>query len=86
MGIKEGMAETLDKLRKERDQLSVRMQLASMEIRDEWEELEEKWEEFSSRNKHFYKEVEPAAGDIHAALSLLGEELKAGYKKIKDAL
>jgi len=29
---------------------------------------------------------QPALGDIHAALSLLGEELKAGYQKIRDAL
>ena len=86
MGIKEDMTETVEKLRKERDQLSVKMHLASMEVRDEWEELEEKWEELSSNSKHFYKEIEPALGDIHAALSLVGEELKAGYKKIRDAL
>jgi len=86
MDMKEEMAETAEKLRRERDQLSVKIHLASMEVRDEWQELEEKWENFSFRSEQFYKEVEPALGDIHTALSLLGDELKAGYKKIKAAL
>lgn len=86
MGIKEDMAKMAEKLRKEHDELSVQVHLASMEVRDEWQELEKQWEEFSSGSKHFYKEIEPALGDIYAALSLLGEELKTGYKKIRDAL
>ena len=86
MAIKDDMTDMAEKLRRERDQLSVKMHLASMEVRDEWEELEEKWEEFSAGSKRFYKEVEPALGEIHAALVLLGDELKAGYKKIRNAL
>jgi redox-regulated HSP33 family molecular chaperone len=86
MAIKDDMSETVERLRKERDQLRMKVHLANMEVRDEWEELEEKWELFTSKNKHFYKEIEPALGDVRAALSLLGDELKAGYKKIRDAL
>jgi hypothetical protein len=86
MAIKDDMTETFEKLRKEREQLSVKVHLASMEVRDEWEELEEIWEKFSAKNKRFYKEIEPALSDVGAALSLLAEELKAGYQKIRDAL
>ena len=86
MAIKDDMTETLERLRKERDELSVKVHLASMEVRDEWQELEEKWEKFRAKNRQFYKEIEPAVGDVKAVLSLLGEELKAGYKKIREAL
>jgi hypothetical protein len=86
MAIKNDMSETVERLRKERDQLSVKVHLAGMEVRDEWEELEEKWQAFTAKNRHFYKEIEPALGDVRAALSLLAEELKAGYQKIRDAL
>ena len=86
MTIKGDMTETLERLRKERDELSVKVHLASMEVRDEWQELEEKWEKFHAKNRHFYKEIEPAVDDVQAALALLGEELKAGYRKIRDAL
>jgi hypothetical protein len=86
MTIKDDMSETVERLRKERDQLRVKVHLASMEVRDEWEELEEIWEQFTAKNRHFYKEVEPALGDVRAALSQLAEELKAGYQKIRDSL
>ena len=86
MAIKDDMSETVERLRKERDQLSVKVHLAGMEVRDEWEELEEKWQAFTAKNRHLYKEIEPALGDVRAALSLLAEELKAGYQKIRDAL
>ena len=42
MGIKEDINELADRLRRERDQLSVKIHLANMEVRDEWQDLEEK--------------------------------------------
>ena len=86
MTTESDFAKMAEILRKERDELGVKVHLAGMEVRDEWQELEEKWEQFSSNSKNFYKEVEPALGNIQAALNLLGEELKAGYKKIRDSL
>ena len=86
MTIKNDISETLEGLRREREQLSLKVHLAGMEVRDEWQELEEKWEAFTSKNRNLYREVEPALDDISASLSLLAEELKAGYKKIRDAL
>jgi hypothetical protein len=86
VNIKDELKDTTEKLRKQREELSVKMHLASMEVRDEWEEVEEKWEEFTARSKQFYKEVEPSLGEIRTALSLLGSELEAGYEKIKSAL
>ncbi|MBK6510682.1 MAG: hypothetical protein IPG06_15345 [Haliea sp.] len=86
MNVKDELQDTTEKLRKQREELSVKMHLASMEVRDEWEEIEEKWEEFTAKSKQFYKEVEPSLGEIRTALSLLGSELEAGYQKIKSAL
>ena len=84
MNVKDELQDTTEKLRKQREELSVKMHLASMEVRDEWEEVEEKWEEFTAKSKQFYKEVEPSLGEIRTALSLLGSELEAGYQKIKS--
>ena len=36
-------------LKKMRDELSLRMHLASMEAKDEWDELEGKWRRFNSQ-------------------------------------
>ena len=68
-------------LKKLRDELSLRMHLASMEAKQEWNELETKWQKFSSRAK-----LEDSAEGVGNALELLGEELKKGYKRLKVAL
>ena len=80
--------ELLEELKQKRDELRVQVHLASKEIKDEWEELEEKMEEFSGKAKQFaddakLKETGSGLGD---ALGHLGQELKLGYERIRDAL
>jgi hypothetical protein len=68
-------------LKKLRDELQLRMHLASMEAKQEWNDLEGKWERFSSRAG-----LENSAEGVGDALELLGEELKRGYKRLRAAL
>jgi hypothetical protein len=42
--IQSNYKSAIDNLKKERDELNVKMHLASMEVRDEWEEIEKKWQ------------------------------------------
>jgi|TARA_B110000908_G_scaffold31542_1_gene37511 hypothetical protein len=86
MSAKETIKNTLDLVKMQRDELNVRIHLANMEVRDEWEDLERKWEEFTAKCHHLQQEVDPVVEDIHSATSLLGSELAAGYRKIKKAL
>lgn len=86
MSVKDNIKNTLESLKEQRDELNVRIHLANMEVRDEWEELERKWEELTTKYNRFQKEVEPVVGDIQSAVSLLGSELAEGYRKIKKAL
>ncbi|NIR79399.1 MAG: hypothetical protein GWO00_13825, partial [Gemmatimonadetes bacterium] len=46
---KEKLAEVVERLRRERDELRVKVRLGTMEARDEWQELEEKWKSLESR-------------------------------------
>jgi SMC interacting uncharacterized protein involved in chromosome segregation len=78
----------LEELKQKRDELRVQVNLASREIKDEWEELEEKMEEFSSKAKEMaddagFKETGQGVGK---ALGQLGHELKLGYQRIRDAI
>ncbi len=80
--------EILEDLKQRRDELRVKVNLASKEIKDEWEELEEKMEDFSGKARQFaedakLKETGEGIGD---ALGQLGHELKAGYDRIREAL
>jgi vacuolar-type H+-ATPase subunit D/Vma8 len=68
-------------LKQKRDELRLKIHLASKEAQDEWEELEEKMQEFSSR-----AELGKTSEGLGDALGKLGEELKMGYKRVRNAI
>lgn len=68
-------------LKQRRDELRLKIHLASKEAQDEWEELEEKMEKFSSRAK-----LDKTGEGIGDALGKVGEELKLGYQRIRNAI
>jgi uncharacterized protein YhaN len=78
----------LKELRQKRDELRVQMNLASKEVKEEWDELEEKMDEFTRKTRQFANDAklrETGAG-VGDALGKLGHELKLGYGRIRDAL
>ena len=71
----------VDDLKQKRDELRVKIHLASKEAQEEWEELEEKMKEFSSR-----AELGKTSEGIGDALGKVGEELKLGYQRVRNAI
>ena len=82
----ENMDEVIEELRQVRDELRVQMHLAAAEARDEWEELEKKWGHFSAHAEQIGEATGEAAEEIGEALSLVSEELRRGYRKIRKVL
>jgi hypothetical protein len=72
---------TREELQTLRDDLKVRMHLASKELQDAWEDLERRWGHFQAQAK-----LDQTASNITEATKLLGEELRDGYNRIKKAL
>jgi vacuolar-type H+-ATPase subunit D/Vma8 len=68
-------------LKQKRDELRLKIHLASKDAQDEWEDLEKKMQEFSSR-----AELDKTGEGISDALDRFAEELKRGYKRIRDAI
>lgn len=68
-------------LQQKRDELRVQIHLASKDIQDDWEELEDKMEDIAK--KAGLEETGEGIGD---AIELLGDELKNGYQRIRDAI
>ncbi|MGH8223143.1 MAG: hypothetical protein ACREQZ_09225 [Woeseiaceae bacterium] len=71
----------LQDLKQKRDELRVKINLASRELQDEWQELEKKMDDFRSR-----AQLRETGEGLSRALVSLGDELKAGYKRIYRAL
>jgi len=71
----------IEDLKQKRDELRVQMNLASKEIKEEWHELEGKMDDLSTKAK-----LGKTGEGVGQALDQLGEELKLGYKRIRDAI
>jgi SMC interacting uncharacterized protein involved in chromosome segregation len=82
----EDIEEMVEQLKQERDELGVKLHLAKMEASDEWQELERKWSKLEAKIKQLGDAAAESTGDIRAAAELLGQEIKAGFKRIAKQL
>ncbi len=78
--------ELIKSLKQQRDELSVKMHLAGMEMREEWDRLDVKLSKLCSK----YEPVKDAFGetssDVWKTLKQLGSEVGDGFKRIGKAL
>ena len=74
-----------DELRAEierhRDEIRLKLHLASMETKDEWAELEKRFNTFTSK-----AQVQRSGEAIGGALADVGKELRQAYRRFKEAL
>jgi hypothetical protein len=87
------MASTSDRLhdvandlRRQRDELKLKLHLLGAEARDEWTTLEKKLEHLEGKLKVIGREAGAVAQDVGDALELVGRELKAGYERLRKLL
>ena len=69
-----------------RDEVALKAHLGKAEAADELEKLEKKWNVLKQQLKPCSDDIEKKAGDAGAALELAAEELKAGFKRIRNIL
>ena len=73
----------LQRLEKERDELKVKIGLAKLEAREEWQELQEKIDGLRGRLKVIKDETKDASGDVGAAFEVVAEEIRGGLERIR---
>lgn len=83
---KEQLDQILKRLETERDELKVKLGLAKLEAREEWQELERKMEALRGRMGVLGAEAKDASGDVGAALGVLADEVRAGFARIRNLL
>ncbi len=81
--LKAGMDRVLKDLRKERDELRVKLHLAKMEAGEEWQKLEAKLSQLEAKTRELGTATAEASHDIGAAAKILGEEISSGFKKVR---
>ncbi len=76
---REALSELKAALRREREHLSVQLELGRMELKDEWDSLEQKWDSFESK-------AEGLGDDAKEVAERLGSELQDAYRSMRDRL
>jgi len=71
----------IEELKRTRDEIRLKIHLASKDLQQEWSELEEHWKTFESK-----AELDRSAKDVSDAVLILGSELKDAYLRIRRAL
>jgi len=86
MSVKEDFENLLDKLQVERDELNLKMHLASMEAKQEFEEAEKQWQHLKTKATEIADETVETSEDFIAKAKIVGEELKYAYNRIGKRL
>lgn len=86
MNVNEELTKFGEGLLQQRDELLVQLNLAKLEIKDEWEKAEAQLEQWQLKAKSAADEATDASKDVVAGLMLLGDQIKAAYERIKTRL
>lgn len=78
--------ETIAALKKERDELALKIHLGKAEAREEWEALEKKLAELNTRARPVTKVMGETAEGVGAGLELAADEIRKGFAKIRKLL
>ena len=78
--------EVISKLKQERDELKLKMHLASMDAKDEYERLSGKCDDLTDQYEPVKDAVEDTAESIFAALGMVADELKFGFQRVRKAI
>jgi len=86
MTLSDEFHKVIERLEQERDELRVRLNLASHEVRDEWEEVEERWRTVQRKLEGLREEAESAGRDARTALEIAVDDLKRHLAKMREKL
>ena len=76
----------VDTMRTVRDELRVQIHLASAEAREQWERLEKRWEHLEGRAQRLTDSSKESIADVAAAVDLVLDEIRDGYRELRSLL
>jgi hypothetical protein len=86
MNIKEDFQELTETLKHQRDEIALKVHLAGMDAKGEWEKAEKKWGQFSIKANDIVDDAKETSDELVDGAKVIGEELKLAYTRIKERL
>ncbi|MGR8931714.1 MAG: hypothetical protein ACU836_13825 [Gammaproteobacteria bacterium] len=76
----------LETLKKDRDEINLKLHLATMELKDEFNSLEDKWDLVVKAASEAASEAAETSDEVFNKAKLVGDELKDTYQRIRTIL
>ena len=86
MEIREEFTKLVEKLKTEREEIRLKVHLASMDVKEELKETEKKWVQLKDKASKIADETIDTSEEYIAKAKIVGEELKETYKRIAKRL
>ena len=86
MSIKTEFDNLLEILKAERDEIALKLHLASMEAKEEFEEADKHWDALKNKAAEIADESKETSEEYVAKAKIIGEELKDAYSRISKRL
>jgi CBS domain-containing protein len=83
---KERYEREVGELRRVRDELKVRVHLAKADAKDRWEKLEQQFHRLEAKGRQISQLSAEPLQDVRDAAKLLIDEIREGYRRIREAL
>jgi len=86
MTIKTEIENLSKKLHSQRDEIELKLHLAGMDVKDEWEKTEGKWSDFKGKVEDISDDAKETTEELLEGAQVIGDELKSAYQKIVSRL
>lgn len=86
MTLKQEFENLVEKLKTERDEISLKLHLASMDAKEEFEEAESQWNQIKAKASDIADDTIETSEEYIAKAKIIGEELKEAYSRIAKRL
>lgn len=86
MNLSKEISKLGEGLQQQRDELVIQLNLAKLEVKEEWNKVEEQLDQWQGKADAAMKEAKVASEDIFAGLDLLANEIKDAFQRIRDRL
>ena len=78
--------ELLSSLTTQRDEIQLKIHLASMEVKQEFEGVENQWQQVKDKAADIADDSKDISDDVIATAKVVGEELQSAYQRISERL
>ena len=83
---RDALDEVICKLKQERDELKLKVHLASMDGKDDYDRISRKVDQLTDQYDPVKDAVEETAENVFSALGLVADELKAGFQRVRKSI